>query len=209
MACYHKFYNYLMLDRLNFVPTVLIVGTFNPAWPESNYAEWFYGRISNNYFWDVLPRLYNSELNLRFTNASAWKDFCSKYKIALTDLITCIDDADKDNPSHQKLIGEYLDTSIAKSFQQIEPTNIVDLLKKWPSIKNVYLTRQGGNSYYDGLWASVEEYCNKSGIEARCLLTPSASARFKIKAYKLENPKDATPLRNFIYHSWRQHWHKI
>jgi hypothetical protein len=54
MPCPHKFQKCLNLDKLDFAPETLIVGTFNPAWPEDNYAEWFYGRTGNNYFWDVL-----------------------------------------------------------------------------------------------------------------------------------------------------------
>jgi len=60
MACNHKFKKYLKLEKLDFIPETLIVGTFNPAWPAGNYAEWFYGRTSNNYFWEVLPNLKKS-----------------------------------------------------------------------------------------------------------------------------------------------------
>ena len=207
MACQHKFSDYLELGLLDFEPTTLVIGTFNPEWPAGNYAEWFYGRTGNNYFWDVLPRLYNPDLNLRNENAKSWKAFCSEKKIAITDLITCIMDADQDNSSHQKLLGNYQDSAIAKSFNNFETTKIVDILKKWPSIRHVYLTRQNGNPFYDKLWAPIKEYCNNKGLEAHCLLTPSAGARFKVRAYKEENPNDPTPLRNFIYQAWKNQWH--
>ena len=38
------------------------------------------------------------------------------------------------------------------------------------------------------------------------LLTPSASARFQIKEYKINNPNDKTPLRNFILEEWKKNW---
>jgi hypothetical protein len=38
MACIHKFKNFLRLEKLDFKPETLIVSTFNPAWPEGNYA---------------------------------------------------------------------------------------------------------------------------------------------------------------------------
>lgn len=41
MACRHKFIDYLNLDNLDFDPTTLIVGTFNPEWPDGNHAECF------------------------------------------------------------------------------------------------------------------------------------------------------------------------
>jgi len=47
MACNHKFIEYLNLENLDFEPTTLIVGTFNPEWPAGNQAEWFYGRTHN------------------------------------------------------------------------------------------------------------------------------------------------------------------
>jgi hypothetical protein len=33
MACNHKFKSFLRLEKLDFKPETLIVGTFNPAWP--------------------------------------------------------------------------------------------------------------------------------------------------------------------------------
>ena len=61
MACNHKFQNELSLQGLDYVPTTLIVGTFNPEWPEGNNARWFYGRTDNNYFWDLLPKMFGDE----------------------------------------------------------------------------------------------------------------------------------------------------
>ena len=107
MACKHKFNENLNLENLDFEPEVLIVGTFNPAWPENNQATWFYGRTARNYFWDVLPALYLQPA-LRNIPAHekplAWKEFCSKHRIALTDLISCINTADLNNVEHQQLI---------------------------------------------------------------------------------------------------------
>lgn len=66
MPCQHKFLNDLDLSyvrELGYTPTTLIVGTFNPAWPE-HPAPWFYGRTHDahgnpsNRFWHVLPELY-------------------------------------------------------------------------------------------------------------------------------------------------------
>ncbi len=64
MSCNHKFIRDLELERIDFEPTTLIVGTFNPEWPANNTVEWFYGQThdansnrSNN-FWDILPKIY-------------------------------------------------------------------------------------------------------------------------------------------------------
>lgn len=84
MACNHKFIDYLNLDRIDFEPNVLMIGTFNPEWPEDNYAEWFYGRTNNNYFWETLPRIFQ-ESSLRNENHLEWKNFCFRNQIAITD----------------------------------------------------------------------------------------------------------------------------
>lgn len=99
MACKHKFYNDLN-PILDFEPETLIVGTFNPEFPSTNKAEWFYGRIKNN-FWYVLPKVYGDE-SLRGKSPKEWKQFCKKRKIIITDLIASIDDADRTNEEHRK-----------------------------------------------------------------------------------------------------------
>ena len=209
MPCPHKFQNYLNLDRLDFEPETLIVGTFNPAWPEDNYADWFYGRIGNNYFWDVMPRIYQPDLNLRQkeTQSQEWKKFCSNNKIAITDLIYCIEDADPENPTHRQALKSYSDASISKHFSQITFTDIQGILKQFPSIRKVFLTTQAKIDLYNVRWKEIEEYGAENGIRVKRLLTPSASARFQMGNYKKENPDDQTPLRNFIHKNWLEVWH--
>jgi len=210
MPCDHKFIDYLNLENIDFIPTTLIVGTFNPSWPAGNNASWFYGRIRNNYFWDVLPRLYNPLLNLRQPPATHvdWKIFCSNNHIALTDIIRCIDDADENNEEHGAILAGYDDQAIANNFH-FTFTDIVGLLEQNPTIRNVYLTRQPGIDLYDEQWALVEQYRDNidPGLHVRNLLTPSANARFQIGPFNLANPGIQQPLRNFIFWSWQQQWH--
>ena len=206
MACDHKFKNFLRLEKLNFKPETLIVGTFNPAWPEGNYAKWFYGRTSNNYFWEVLPRLYGED-SLRNATDKEWKEFCKINKVAITDLIESIDDAEETNTKHIQLLKTYSDKSISDSFAHHKDIKILDLLRDHPSIKNVYLTRQSGNPLFDNLWRPVQDYCKTKAMKAPMLLTPSGSARFQIASYKAANPGIKSPLKNFIYDSWKANWH--
>ena len=209
MPCPHKFQKYLNLERLRegFEPTTLIVGTFTPAWPEGNPAQWFYGRTRNNYFWDVLPMLYLPEHNLRKASAGEWKAFCAHNKIALTDIVSIIKDAEQDNEEHQNIFRTYLDTSIADYFADFEFTDIKELLLQKPTIRNVYLTRLKGIPIFDEQWEIVEQYGYENGLHIRNLITPSASARFQIRDYKQAYPKDPTPLKSFIHYSWKQQWH--
>ena len=146
MPCTHKFADYLNLDHLDFEPTTLIVGTFNPGWENiNNNAQWFYGRTRNNYFWDVLPRLYENR-NLRQENHIEWKQFCSRNSIALTDLLQSINDANPEDPNHIAAIQNFKDTEIANVFNDFIPTNIIEILQNNPTINKVYLTRQLGSA---------------------------------------------------------------
>jgi hypothetical protein len=205
MACYHKFREYLNLEKIDFLPETLIVGTFNPSWPENNYAEWFYGRTSNNYFWDVLPRIYNPSLNLRKETPKIWKAFCQENKIALTDLITSINDANQLNVAHKELLKSYDDSKITQ-FTSFTFTDVIAILERFPSITRVVLTRKEGLDFFENLWQPVQKYCKSKGIFSAMLLTPSKNARFQLASYKKRNPTDKEPLRNFIYESWRDSW---
>ncbi len=207
MACTHKFLSYLNLDRLDFVPETLIVGTFNPAWPASNSAEWFYGRTAGDYFWDILPRLYGDGSLINAT-AAEWKQFCHDKQIALTDIISSVDDADPANAEHNKMLGGFSDNAIIHNFDDLSYVNIVQLLRTHPSIMNVYLTRGVTEAFWRHLWNPVAHYCNHNHIRERKLLNPSAQASYQHAAHNTENPEDQiTSLEDYILMRWRQEWH--
>lgn len=207
MSCKHKFQSYLDLSRIEFEPTTLIVGTFNPAWPASNRAHWFYDRPGNNCFWEVLPRLYG-EGWLSGAGQSEWKQFCLRQQIALTDLISSIDDAEPANPEHNRILAGYADKAIAHHFDDFEFVDIVQILRDRPSIKNVYLTRGVTESFWRHVWNPVMQYCDRNGLHERRLLTPSIDAAYQHEAYNLEHPDDQLPtLEDYILMKWREEWH--
>ncbi len=203
MPCLHKFADDLYLERIDFHPETLIVGTFNPGWDNlGNTAGWFYGRIRNNYFWDVLPRLYG-EKALRQATPAEWKAFCRKHRIALTDLIDSIDDADCVNPNHVSHLINYRDDLITKHFRQFTFVDITTLLAKHPSIKQAYLTRGINEPFWRKRWQPVQDYCENRAINSKTLLTPSAGARFQIpKGIKV-------PLGDYIFKEWQNSWHPL
>jgi hypothetical protein len=222
MSCPHKFQEYLNLKKgylnadlnnLDFDPVTLIVGTFNPAWPDSNNAQWFYGRTRNNYFWDVVPRLFGDIRNLRKgtnRNPETWKRFCHDHQIALTDIIYSIYDANPLNDEHKIILRSYLDSSIVDYFESFSFVDLCDILDEFQSIKNIYLTRQAGIPLFDQRWDLVEQYAVLNpgrNLHVRKLLTPSASARFQIQDYRARHPQNPTPLRNFIFEQWGENWH--
>lgn len=212
MPCKHKFFEDLNLVNLNFEPTTLIVGTFNPAWPANNQSQWFYGRTRNNYFWDVLPALYQQPglRNIPAANKPLnWKLFCQTHKIAITDLIGSVNDADELNNEHQTFLGDYSDSNIAGRFNDFELTNVIALLKKYHSIQSVYLTTRAQIPFFNEIWNAIETYCSENNIRCRRLLTPSGSARYQIPtSYVPQFPVYNGFLANYILENWHQEWHE-
>lgn len=208
MACNHKFKKHLQLQRLDFEPTTLIVGTFNPAWPESNYAEWFYGRVNKNFFWNVLPRIYK-EPSMLNSKSEGWKAFCKRHKIAITDLISSIDDANATDPVHVKNLKNYSDTSIRKNFTMHEKVEVDKLLESNPTIKNVYFTRGTSDTFWKNLWKPVEKYAEENGIHEEKLMTPSRYVFYQQGTYNKSNPLNPLSLEDFILMKWKEKWHEI
>jgi hypothetical protein len=206
MASEHKFKEYLNLEELDFQPTTLIVGTFNPS-IGGNDAAWFYGRFDNN-FWDVLPRIYGKD-SMRCSSPKQWKLFCKENKIAITDLISSIDDADLDNLIHFNKIKTFSDKTIANDFKQHKQVKIIKILESNPSIKNVYLTRGTGETFWKRLWKPIEIYCKENGLCEKKLITPSGYAFYQQGKYNKQNPLNPLSLEDFILKDWKSKWHEL
>jgi len=207
MACQHKFYDYLHLNDLDFEPEVLIIGTFNPEWPADNYAIWFYGRTGNNYFWDILPRMFNAE-GLRHAGPIQWKNFCHQHCIAITDFIAVIEDANEQNLLHFEVISKFIDSEFADHFNEFERTDILNLLQEHPTIHSVYFTRQPGVDLFDVEIDEVKAYCQQNDIYFSHLLTPSKNARFQMGGWQPQDPNMERTLPNFIYEKWGDNWNQ-
>lgn len=216
MPCNHKFKHDLTLSNLDFLPNTLIIGTFNPAWPESNIAEWFYGRItggindhdSGNHLWAVLPRIYGKSSLKELGGSHKWKKFCRDHGIAITDLISCISDA-QDSPEHRKYLKDYSDKTIVTKFKLFEFTNIIDLLNRNPTIKNVYLTRGDGDTFWKKLWKPIKVYCDANHKRCTTLMTPSDYAFYQQGTYNRLNPDHPLNREDFILKCWSEKWHSI
>ncbi len=207
MPCDHKFKSYLNLGRIDFEPKTLIVGTFNPEWPVNNPAEWFHGRTANNYFWDVLPRLYGEQSLINATPAE-WKLFCHNNQIAITDLISSIDDADPNNREHVKALAVYADNAIIHNFEDFAYVNVVKLLQLHPTIENVYLTREITETYWRHLWNPVAYYCSQNNIHERKLKSPTVSPRFKPGVLnKKYNDGLIIRMKDDLLSRWQPEWH--
>ncbi len=207
MPCNHKFLSHLNLERINYEPTTLIVGSFNPVWPDSNTAGWFYGRTLESCFWDVLPRLYG-EPSLIKAGPEAWQEFCRDKKIALTDLISTIEDADENSKKHQSILGGFSDKAIMYNFEDFAFTNIIKILQNHPSIQNVYITRGITEAFWRHLWNPAARYCNLNHLHERKLLMPSDDSAYHHEAHNEKNPGDVIHrLEDYILRRWKGEWH--
>lgn len=207
MPCAHKFSHRLNLTQLDFEPETLIVGTFTPAWP-ANEAEWFYGRTTDNYLWDILPRLYGQP-SLIHASPVEWKQFCRDYRIAFTDLISSIDDADEASSKHNRMLASLSDKALVFNFDDFSYTDVVRLLKAHPSIKNVYITRGITEAFWKHLWNPVVHYCSRHGLHIRTLLSPTEDADYHYETYKGEHPEDGSvSLSDYLLMRWKKDWHK-
>jgi G:T/U-mismatch repair DNA glycosylase len=189
---------------LDFEPTTLIVGTFNPM-IDGNKAEWFYGRFDNN-FWDVLPRIYG-EQSLRCSKPDEWKAFCKCHQIAITDLISCIEDADLTNPVHVAQLKTYSDKTIAEKFKKHTSIKIDELLKANPTIKNIYLTRGTSDNFWKNFWNPIVQYAKQNELYQSTLLTPSGYAFYQQGKYNKQNQLSPLSLEDYILKEWKSKWH--
>lgn len=207
MSCKHKFYNDLQLTRLDFEPETLIIGTFNPEWPGSNTAEWFYGRTADSCFWDILPRLYGQPSLIQSAPA-AWKEFCRSNKIALTDLISELEDANPAKAAHSRILGGFADKALIYNFEDFAYVSVVKLLQSHPSIRNVYITRGITEAFWRHLWNPIAHYCSVHQLHAKVLLTPSPDADYHHAAHNAQHPGEQIPrLEDYILMRWKAEWH--
>ncbi|QHS56807.1 hypothetical protein GWR56_15100 [Mucilaginibacter sp. 14171R-50] len=216
MPCLHKFNTELYLEHLDYDPETLILGTFNPAWPEENSAKWFYGRTRNskgkqsNNFWEVLPRLYGQQ-SLIDESPEQWKLFCRTHGIAISDLIYCIKDANPDDSTHKRWLKTYSDHAIATRFEKHVKVNLKVILASRPSIKYIYLTRgakETDHKFWQNCWKPVLESAELQNKRARTLLTPSRYAFYQQAAYNKDHPDQRIPsLPDFILKRWQSKWH--
>src|SRR5439155_10013157 len=110
-------------------------------------------------------------------------------RIAITGLISSIDDADPANQEHINLLNGFADKGIVYHFDDFEFTNVVRLLKDHPTIKSVYFTRGIIEAFWKHLWNPVMQYCKLNGIHERRLITPSTEASYHLEAYNKEHPE--------------------
>ncbi|CAM3556193.1 hypothetical protein [Arcobacter aquimarinus] len=174
MIVKHKFYDECVKKFLD--NEILIIGTFNPN-IQNNEANFFYGR-NRNYFWKILPELWNEE-SLKGKDINIKKNFLEDKKIAITDLILCIE-------MKESQINSFKDDNIS-NVKKWNTDNIIDNLK-CSNIKKIFFTRKSFNKSTNFLKmeiCKIKSYCESNFIKFEFLPTPSRYANEKkIKEWK-------------------------
>jgi len=178
MSCVHKFFNDLQLQYVDWTPKTLFIGTFNPEWTEckNNYAEWFYGRTLHNEFWCILSKVYNQPSQIS-GNRSSWIEFCRKNNIAVTDILSSIE-VDVADEIQRAAVCKFKDDDIANF--EVAVNNIPEILRNFPSIKQVCITRQTLSEFWEDCFMDTLQYrdCHlEQDISLKFLRSPSRGAR--------------------------------
>jgi len=159
MSIPHKFYqtnftkefktHSAILDISPYKPEVMIIGTFNPATPNANFADFFYGR---NYFWTVFKNLFiHNSINLTKTrmptrglppktlNPTLQEilQLCKKLRLTFSDLI--LEVLHYDDPQYQLLSNDnVILNNIEYNLIQDGKNNSAKGLQQLDTIKQVH-----------------------------------------------------------------------
>lgn len=194
MACIHRFYGKHQFDSLlpDWEIDYLFIGTFNPEWTinGNQQAEYFYGRTQNNYFWKLVPELWEGK-QMTGNGLEHWLPFLRKNRIGITDLIVSIDDADYNNPVHQKKIKSMADKELVR-FKQLKwnTDSIIAYLGIHPNVRVIITNLTAPIEIEE----QIQIIANATKAELIRLRTPSKGARFHL-------PK---PLYNSLLQEWER-----
>jgi len=167
-----------ILSTKKYDPEILILGTFNPLTPKTNFADFFYGR---NYFWPAFHNLFNAgKLELKVTRMPKRGKpkssprpslqeiliLCEQLKLTFADLVLSVLHNDADykmlendninlNGNEYNLIQDSNKQGVGgleqlNALGQLEwnTQNIIGYLIENTQIHSIYLTRKP-----TGIWA--------------------------------------------------------
>ena len=202
MAFEHKFIADLQLQYVDWEVKTIFIGTFNPDWKEcaNNNATWFYGRTQRNEFWEILP-LIHKQPSLIDGDRNSWIEFCRKNKIAITDILSRINDADPESNEHRNIICKFKDDAF-EDFE-VRNNNIPAILENFPSIKQICITRQEPlPDFWEECFMHMFQYIEDNPereIHVKYLRSPSRGARRGVVGN----------FSNFIANRWMQQGYLI
>lgn len=191
-----------VLDKTPYKPEVMIIGTFNPNTPNSNFADFFYGR---NYFWPALKNLSENKIayfKSRMPKRGIIKEplnptideifiVCKKFKLTFADLILeVLHNVNReyqilrnDNVCFNGKIYNLIQDGKKEEVEGLEQldeinqvnwniNNIIKYLELNPQIKTIYFTRQP-TKVWKKYWLSIVNDKRLKGRVFTNIFTPS------------------------------------
>lgn len=178
MACQHKFFNDLQLQYVDWEVRTLFIGTFNPSWNVcDNDAEWFYGRVQRNGFWCILPTIHEG-VSMIDGDRNTWIDFCRRNHLAITDILSSLDNADETNPNHQRIVCKYKDDDLEEFDSTLNDIPLI--LEQHTSIKQICISRQTLPEFWEDCFIDTFMWQQNNpdrNLQFRFLRSPSRGAR--------------------------------
>lgn len=195
MPCTHRFDKQLV----PYWPCkYLFVGTFNPSWnfPNSQQAEYFYGRTQHNYFWDLVPELWGQSRMRGGTAENDWIPFLQDKRIGITDIIHEITDADENNPVHVERLKKMRDPDLVKFEQIVWHTDAILRFISESRPMAIFFTTDAPPHKIAVQISVIEQEAQRLQINTARLITPSKNARFTL------------PGRGQLYNNILNRWSK-
>lgn len=183
MPCIHRFLGKYIDNSLfpNWDYDYLFIGTFNPGWTfeKGQNAKYFYGRTRNNYFWDLVPEIWDG-VKMRKMDFKRWEDFLKKNRIGVTDIIKKIIDADYTNSIHVEKLFKKTDTGLV-TFKKIcwNTDEIITRIISKEKLKAIFFTNQKSPDIIEAEIREIEQVAIQNKIPFVRLVTPSSGARFR------------------------------
>lgn len=229
-----------ILKTTPYKPEVLFIGTFNHGW-HWNDADFFYGR--GMFMWPILANLfcYNNNQLIQARNANNNNPnldeifkICKKSKIAFADIVKGL----KKNVNYivnqnQKCVlvenqycwndykDRHLDNLGAANYLEDNVKEIIEFIKKTPSIKHVYFTFKSGDwvvNKKDEIIQGINLIQNRA-IDCGSIFTPTASgfgqtlqAPFNQRAWSLAHcwvwngMPNQVPINRLQYTHFNHNW---
>lgn len=97
----------------------------------------------------------------------------------------------------------------AEIFNEFEITNVVEIIKNYPSINKVFFTRKKGVKLFDDEIEKIQDFCGKNKIYFSYLITPSSNARFQMGGYIPKDNNLERNLSNFIFENWMEKFKNV
>jgi len=198
--------NNTILDVIPYDPEILILGTFNPATPNYNFADFFYGR---NFFWTAFKNLFIiNQIELRSRrmptrgipnpnlnpSRNEILQICSRLKLTFSDLIfqvlndeiiyeilpndNIIYNGNEYNLIQDNKKGNVLGLQELNNLNLVNwnTDNIINYLIQNPKIRTIYFTRQP-NGVWGVEWNKIKNNELLSDRNFTNLYTPSGAGK--------------------------------